>query len=329
MNRNRILLILGVLFSIGGLLYTFQDVEFWQVLTAVQNLRSGPFWVSQGFFLASLVLRAVRWQYLLLKLKQVAIMSVFSAIVVGMFANNILPARIGEFVRAAFLGRREQTSSTSILANIVLERIADLVSLLGLFSVYLLFLGAESEHRVLLEKAGWVLLAGSIGVSGCLFLIIRFQTKVNGLIVVLLGPWSVTLCQRLESGIKSFSCGLDFFQGWPHLLFIFGLSIGVWLSGVASFFYLLESFSIQLHFLEVLLVFCIVVMGIAIPSAPGFVGTFHAFTVAALSMVGIKDANLAAAYATVLHGMSWLIVNLLGVYFVFREGKHVWSFLKK
>jgi len=263
LNFSRFVIVVGILFTIFGLVYTFQGVDFGRVVSAVQGLQGRPFWISQAFFLSSLLLRAIRWRYLLLNLKRLPFMPVFAATVIGMFVNNVLPARIGELARAAFLGRREHVSTTSIFANVVVERIVDLFSLLVFLCVYLLFSGGKSENDALLENTGWVLLGGSVCLAAGLFLLTRFESHVKGFTAALVRPWSVSVYERLERGIRSFACGLDVFQSWTQVIVIISLSLGIWLSGVASFFYLLESFSIPLHFLQVLLVFCIVVIGIS------------------------------------------------------------------
>lgn len=319
MTIKRIGIVFGILLSVVGLVYTFHGVDLGRVLTEVQHLHGGPFWLSQGFFLLMIVLRALRWRYLLLKLKRFSFMSTLAATVIGMLANNILPARMGEVPRAVFLGRREQVSSASILANVVIERIIDLLTLLPLLCVYLLFSGSGSDNRVLLEKTGWTVLGGGAGLVAGLVLLNRFEPQVTEMVPAIVGPMSARFSQRLERGMKSFVSGLNVFQGWAQFLIVIGLSLIIWLLGVASFFYLLESFSVHLSFLQVILVFVVVLFGIALPSAPGFIGTFHALCVAALSLVGVTDAALAAAYAIVLHGAQWMLVNLLGLYFLLRE----------
>lgn len=327
MTANRIVIALGIFLSVLGLVYAFKGVDLPRVLAEVQRLRSGPLWISQGFFLSALVLRAIRWRYLLLKLKRFAFMPIFAATVIGMMANNIFPGRMGEVARAILLGRRENVSSASILANIVVERIVDILTLLPLLCVYLLFSGAETENKAFVEKTGRIVLIGGAVLVVGLFLFVRFESRVNGITAALVRPFSISVYERLERVTRGFASGLDVFQSWTQVLVVIGLSLGIWLSGVASFFYLLQSFSIHLHFLQLTLVFVIVTFGIALPSAPGYIGTFHAFAVAALSLVGVTDASLAAAFAAVAHGIEWIIVNVIGAYFLFRDGRHAWNSL--
>jgi uncharacterized membrane protein YbhN (UPF0104 family) len=73
------------------------------------------------------------------------------------------------------------------------------------------------------------------------------------------------------------------------------------------------------------LVFLVVLLGVAIPSAPGFVGTFHGFCVAGLAMVAGTEPTLAAAYATLLHGSHWLAINTVGIGCLLADRSVTWT----
>ena len=67
--------------------------------------------------LLSFYLRAYRWHYLLESIKPITISSLFSATLIGFMANNLLPARLGEFVRAYVIGRREGIRGSASFAT--------------------------------------------------------------------------------------------------------------------------------------------------------------------------------------------------------------------
>jgi uncharacterized membrane protein YbhN (UPF0104 family) len=52
-------------------------------------------------------------------------------------------------------------------------------------------------------------------------------------------------------------------------------------------------------------------MAVAIPSAPGFFGTYHAACRVALEPLGV-DPETAVALGTLLHGVFWITLTLLG-----------------
>ena len=73
----------------------------------------------------SYYLRAVRWKYLLLPIKKTAMANLFPSTIIGYMANNILPARLGEFVRAYVLGQEREDRDQRRLATLVVDRLFD------------------------------------------------------------------------------------------------------------------------------------------------------------------------------------------------------------
>ena len=59
-------------------------------------------------------------------IKKIGSYSLFSATTIGFMANNILPARVGEVIKAFVLGKKEKTSVSASFATIILERLLDL-----------------------------------------------------------------------------------------------------------------------------------------------------------------------------------------------------------
>jgi uncharacterized protein (TIRG00374 family) len=306
-------LLLGIMMSAIGLVYTFVDVDIEHTLRTLGSLRAGSFWTSEVLFVVSLALRALRWQWLLLPIGRMRYGSVFGATVVGMMANNVLPARMGELPKALFLARREQTGSIPIMANIVAERVADALALVALLVAYAWLSPAENAGTAALIRAGWVLLVGGIGLTVVLALVVNFEDRAMQALGAALALVSIAWSHRIVDLTRACARGLGVFQSWRRCLNVGMISLAIWLCGAASYYYLLDSFALNPAFRDALLVFLIVLLGIALPSAPGFIGTFHAVCVAALAIVGVTDAAVAAAFATVAHGMGWMTVNVLGI----------------
>jgi uncharacterized protein (TIRG00374 family) len=106
----------------GAIGHAFASVEWRWVLAAV------------GLNLLSVLVRAVAWRTVI---KQAMppphpkFMLVFSAFSVGLFANAVLPGRIGELARVAVLNRRmpEQESAwATLLGTVFAHRVFDLIS---------------------------------------------------------------------------------------------------------------------------------------------------------------------------------------------------------
>lgn len=319
-------LVLGVLVSVGSLWYAFRGVDLFAVAQGIGQV--GPRWVlvSVAGALLSLVIRALRWRFLLSGGETVGSWSLTSATFIGILANNLLPARLGEVVRAWVLARREGARVPTVLASVVVERLLDVVAALVLLGLALAAspdLGGNAASR--LKQVGIaVLLVVMVGIAA-LLMAMRFRERCLSLMergaTRTARAWAL---RGLEMG-RSFWEGLCVLRGGLQAAVVAGLSLLVWIVAIASFYAMAQGFHLGLTPAQMTLVFVIVMFGVAIPSAPGFVGTFHGFCVAGLTMVAGTEATQAAAYATLLHGSHWLAINAVGVGCLLADRSLTWA----
>ena len=290
--------------------------------------RVGLVWVLASVLCAllSLVVRALRWRLLLGGVKGFRVGSLVSATFIGVMANNLLPARLGEVVRAWVLARREQAPVPAVLASILVERLLDVIAALVLLG-YCLTVTSElgDGTAVLLKRTGFVLLLMSVVGVASLLLTVRFQARL-----LLVGErWAVQTDRgwalRWLGLFRRFVGGLGGLRGGKHGVVVAGLSLLVWIVAIFSFQVLADGFALHLSLVQTTLVFVIVLFGVAIPSAPGFVGTFHGFCVAGLTLVAGTEPTVAAAYATLLHGSQWLASTVVGLGYFVADRSITWS----
>jgi hypothetical protein len=74
----------------------------------------------------------------------------------------------------------------------------------------------------------------------------------------------------------------------------------------------LVAFSIDAPFLVAVTIQVFICFGVALPSAPGFIGTFHAAGRYALTLFGVQAIS-AISFATVYHLFSLIMCLLLGL----------------
>jgi len=318
--------LLGILISAGCLWYAFRGVDLAAMAGGIS--RVGLPWVLASVFASqlSLVVRAVRWRFLLAQEMRINIWSLMSATFIGFMANSLLPARIGEVVRALVLARRKLAPMPTALASVVVERLFDVIAALALLGIGLA-MGPAINWRAasVLERTGLtMLIIVAIGVVA-LLIVMRYRSRVlhsaERWMVGCDRPWaarSLDLAHRFLEGL----CALR--NGW-HVVGVFALSILVWLPAVAAFQVLSDGFELGLTPAQSTLVFVIVLFGVAIPSAPGFVGTFHGFCVAGLALVAGIEPTKAAAYATLLHGSQWLTTIAIGLGCLLADRSLTWS----
>src|SRR5690348_14652290 len=70
--------------------------------------------------LLSYVLRTLRWRIILRPIRPLGFRTLLPVLMIGFMANNLLPARMGELVRAYALGRKTGLSKSLGLATILL-----------------------------------------------------------------------------------------------------------------------------------------------------------------------------------------------------------------
>ena len=142
---------LGLAVSAVLLWVATRGVSLEEVLHQLRQVR--PWWLVP--VLASIFVRfwltAIRWQVLLDPVKRIGVHRLFAITMIGFMANNVLPARLGEFVRAYALGRSETLPPSLPFATIVIERIFDGFTLLLFLVGGLSFL---RPSRTLLWAAG-------------------------------------------------------------------------------------------------------------------------------------------------------------------------------
>lgn len=267
---------------------------------------------------ASYLLRTQRWRIILSPVQRTPWNVAFPVLMIGFMANNVLPVRMGELVRAHVLGRRALLSRSFSLATIVVERVCD-----GVMLVLILLLvssriavGARGEQVEFV--AALVFGAVLLGVVGMLLR--------QDLVLRVVGAASSVLPHRLQNRVgamaEAFILGFRAFQHGRAMLGIALLSVAVWCVEATSYYVLMIGFGIGAAPLErvlaAALVMALVNLGSLIPSAPGYVGTFQFFAVAALAPFGVAP-GLALSFAVVSHLTQYLLVTTVGLLFMWKE----------
>jgi glycosyltransferase 2 family protein len=267
------------------------------------------------------LLRSLRWQIILHPLYRVPYRAVFSVLMLGFATNNILPARLGEVVRAYLLGSRAGVPRSLSLATIVVERVFDGLTLLLLMAVALQVapVPLENDRLRLVEVASVGIFAGAVvGLVGLLIL----QKRAVALIGWLARPLPARVAGRLTTMADTFITGLGCLRH-PGVVLRAGLcSLLVWGAEAASYAWVAAAFNLGLapaqQVSAILFLVVFVNLGIMIPSAPGYIGTFQFFARLALTAFAVS-AERAVGLAVVSHGMQYVLVTGIGLVLLWRQ----------
>jgi uncharacterized protein (TIRG00374 family) len=270
--------------------------------------------------------RAVRWRILLAAStgRTPPFRPVWLATAIGFMANNLLPARAGEVARAFAATKLVGPPLPTTLSTIAVERIFD-----GLVVVALLSAGIAAPSFPAEVTLGGRSLARIATLMGALFLTallllglaarrpeatMRLGERVVGAI---LPARPAGFLVRIGAHLLS---GLSVLRSPGAFALVTAWSCAVWLLNAASYALAFAAFHLDTLPLSAAVVLQgIVVLGVAIPSSPGYIGVFQLACVVALGIYGIEHAQ-AAGFAIALH-LAWFVpITVLGLWALMRAG---------
>jgi uncharacterized protein (TIRG00374 family) len=221
--------------------------------------------------------------------------------------NMIVPARLAELVRPYLLRQAGAPFSSGIGAMMV-ERFFDLTGILTLLGVVL---WSTPQIPVVYSFLGKVLVA----ILACVYALVLLVLLKRDRARAIAGRFFVVFPQRASSIMAQvfdrLIDGLGIMASAGQALLIFVCSIAIWTLFSALTYLFLDAFSVKVPFLVAITVQVFLCFGVALPSAPGFVGTFHAAGRYALALFGVA-AVPAVSFATVYHVFSLVACSILG-----------------
>jgi uncharacterized protein (TIRG00374 family) len=233
---------------------------------------------------------------------------------IGYMANNVLPARMGELLRMYLLERRAGISKSMSAASIVLERIIDALLLLSLAAAISVFLPLTD----LLRKTG--LIAGVVfATAGIVLLLLAFKGEGAARHTArIVGVISETLGQRAQQIVERFAEGLAVLRSIKQALLVLLLTIAIWTLEALAVNTVIGALHLSLPWLAAVFLLVVLSLSFILPAAPGGVGTYEFFVVAAMVPFGL-DSSRAIGLALVLHAIMYFSSGVLGLACLWSE----------
>lgn len=307
----KIKLIAGFLVSALLVYLSLRGIDFHGVARAMATLRYGYALLFLAIIFLIQVLRSVRWGLILRPLAPIDQLTLFSVSNVGFLAIAAVPARLGELARPYLITRRSPVTMTSAVGTIFLERICDslAVLLIALLTPFFMVLPPWLTRASL--GFFWITVAMAAVI---LFLVIRrdLALKVLRLFLCRLpGEWGL-LPERM---LHQFGEGFSVFRSPRLFLLTILLTVVIWLVDVLAIYVMFLAFGLDLPAAAAVVVMIVLIVGIAIPTAPGFVGNWHFFCILALGVFGIPKTE-ALSFAIIYHFLSIGMLVVLGLAFL-------------
>jgi uncharacterized protein (TIRG00374 family) len=267
-----------------------------------------------GVYTVALWFRTIRWRYLLRPLGTPSDQRLFPIVLIGYMANDILPARIGELVRAYVLGEKERMSKTAILATIAVERIFDGVALILFLLVLLPLFPLAAWLRGLAQLMAVIFFGGLVA----LLAVARFTgmaQRVASSVLQFLPPPLQVRATRL---VELFLTGLSALRSPRVLGVVLLTSLLTWITEAAMYWIIFWSFGQGQPYHLFLLTASVANLAITLPSSPGGIGPFDFFVKQTVMLADVATGT-AAAYAILLRAVLHLPVIFLGLVFLWLQ----------
>lgn len=316
--------LLGVAVTVALLWWALAGVELSDILASMR--RANPWLLLASVFLATFgfLIRALRWKVLLVAVKpDTSLRSRFTAVAIHFMANNVLPLRVGEFARAWVFSRLEPVSASAVFGSVVVERFMDGVVLLIFLVLAVLSPGFPDAGALSEGWGGVVLKAATVGVVIVLVALVAMAAFPRQFVRVaeLVAP---ILPRRLRNpvlaSLGSFLDSLAILRD-PRLLTLgFAWSFFFWAFHAVSFWLGMLAFGIDTGYVSAVFTMSVVAFGVALPAAPGFLGTFQAAALFAVSDVYGAAAAPSLAFAFGYYLGGWLPITAIGLWYVWRLG---------
>ena len=314
-------LALGLVVSAACLWLAMHDVRPAEVLQALRRANYVGFAAVVVLTLTGFWLRAIRWRWLFSGERPIPHGPLFRATMIGFMANNLLPLRLGEFIRAWALGRREGLSKTTVFATVVVERVVDLIALivvlgLGMW-VHPLAEGSDAAHLV--RRGATVLIAAGVSLTVGVIVLERRPDLAHGLIRWFTRWLPEGARERVAAMLDNFVEGLALFRNLPRLTWVFLLSFVMFGVVALGLTVSLWSFGIETPWYAGMVMLVITAIGIMVPAAPGYIGTMNIACKVGLRLFGVGP-ELSVPFSWFYWAGQWLPVTLVGLYCLRLEG---------
>jgi uncharacterized membrane protein YbhN (UPF0104 family) len=298
-------LVVGVPLSLVFLWLALRNANLDRVWTVLSN--ADPTYVALAVVANALVYgwQASRWRRIA-RTTDLSTPRFAEMIVSGVAVNNVLPGRIGDVLRARWLQLAARIKAGTALSTVFVDRAFDVLALVAFVGVSLPFVAS----------ADWLL---RIAVGGAALLVV--------IVAVLAAARVYTRKRNRDRRTRGVArrVARDTLEGLADPLgrkqgaTLAGLSIGAWTMWAIAASLVARSVGIELSPIEALFVTGVINLGLAIPSSPGFIGTYQWLGVSALGLLGV-GTDLALAFAILMHAVWYVPTLVVGGALIVRRG---------
>ena len=315
-------LIVGLLISAALIYFAFRHTDWAKLWTSVRSMHLLPMVIAVAISTLPFPLRIPRWRLLLRHDDDSALPTapLWHAIAIGFAANNTLPLRAGEFLRVAVVSRLGRVSFATALSSLAVERVLDALVVIGMLGVGLVV--AHFPPDIMVGNTPVATTAVRIG-GVCLAALLLAITAAwrrdlaLGLLRRVVGHGPIG--EKVHHFADRLLAGLNALRDPRRAIPVIAWTVVIWLANAAAFYVAFFAFGLDVPFSGALVLQGILMIGIAAPQMPGYVGGFEIPILLVLGFYSI-DKDVALAYALTYHIATFLPITLLGAWSAVRSG---------
>ncbi|MEP6494207.1 MAG: lysylphosphatidylglycerol synthase transmembrane domain-containing protein [bacterium] len=312
---------LGIAISAACLIYVFRGIDWADARARMAHANYGQLALAAVTVTFMFPLRARRWRTILDPIApKLPFGPLWRSTAIGMMVNNTVPARAGEPARAYALTREVPSISFSAaIASLVVDRVFDAIVVVLLMVVAIVAPGSPAGSSSAVGRAAVLVATVAATMLIALYSLVFFPDALIRVFELVARRVSPLVEKRGAEVLRSFAGGLSILKSPAHFLAVFMWTLAHWLVQPLAFWLGFRAVGIDVPFAAALLVQGIIVVGVSLPSTPGFFGPFETAATWALPLYGVS-ASAAATWAIVFHVVSFIPITLIGAYYFARLG---------
>jgi uncharacterized protein (TIRG00374 family) len=290
--------------SVGAIIILVGSVDLGAAVVVLG--RAAPLWVAVMVVTVALdvACRGLRWRGLLGPIAPLPVRRVLGYVYIGYLANNVLPARLGELIRAHLLGEREGFDRATVLGTVIVERVIDTATVVAVATVAIVALSISG----ILTSA--VALGAALAVTlvlGLALLVVAHRLPGADRVAARIARWPriAHLGSSLRDGLAVAG------RPWTVAIAVL-LGLVAWSASIATFLAAGQALGVELTVAQGALLCSGVVLATIVPSGPGYLGTFELTAVGIAAAFGIAT-DTAFAMALIVHATLLAVTSVGGI----------------
>ncbi|MCU0502460.1 MAG: flippase-like domain-containing protein [Anaerolineae bacterium] len=322
-RRARLQRVLEIAVSLAFLILAVRGIQLDVLWAALRQ--ANYIWLVPAVLatVATMAIKAWRWQLLFRPEYHPAYGSVFTALAGGYLASNVLPARLGEVISIVLLVSDQPVSTARTLSTLIVTRLLDVLTMLVILVALLPFIQLPPDMTKATLILGVVALLG----AGLIVLLSFWKERLLSLAHAMLKYVRPLDRPGVYAALGHLIDGFATLRGRMGIALV-GISLLSWAGVVTAAWCSAQAARLDVPLTAVIFASMVVALGMLVPSSPGYIGVFHYLVTVALAPFGVLKVA-ALGYGIIWHGMNYLTLSITGMVALWVHGTSLGQVLER